>query len=56
MSKHYNVVISFNFSNKKDQEECIKRFNNSDWGTVLYSGVHDGVVYQKVTTQKSIGE
>ena len=55
MAKHYNIVISFNFSNKKDQEECIKRFNK-DGSNVLYSGVHDIIVYQKVITQKLIGE
>ena len=56
MSKHYNVVISINFSDESEQEDYIRFIKGLKGAKVLYTGVHDNEVYQKVITQKSMGE
>lgn len=53
MSKNYNIVVSLNFETKKDRDEFEKLFSGAGH-TVLYKGVHDGDVYQKVITQKTV--
>ena len=56
MAKHYNVVISINFSDKSEQEDYIRFIKELKGAKILYTGVHDNEVYQKVITQKSVGE
>lgn len=55
MSKHYNAVISFNFKTEKDRSDWIKTCSGTGHA-VLYTGDHEGVVYQKVITQKTVGD
>lgn len=54
MSKHYNIVVSYNFKDEKTRNEYRDLVKSLGYATVLYTGVHDGEVYQKVTTQKCI--
>lgn len=50
---HYNAVISWNFNSAEERAEYLKIAREAG-GTVLYTGVHKGAVYQKVIIQKEI--
>ena len=54
MSLHYNVVISLNFKTEEEREEYLKLYKNQKGCTILYKGIHNGDILQKVITKQDI--